>query len=218
MPRRLSPVLLFVFFALLSPPTHADPKERYQWESAGSEGQIALFTSEVPDHEFEAVKGVLTLPFPAAPLYLALYDFQHYPQWYYHCDEVQVLGGPTSHAPIPVLPDGRFGEIRPGGPWTLYFRQRTPPLDDRWAILQCSYRAGPGNTLLVEFQSDGHYAFNAPEGLVRMRLRGQWLLRPVNATHTQVAPGFLVNPVLRDTVRETLAGLGRAAGVHLHAH
>lgn len=168
------------------------------------------------------MQGVVTLPFGGEALYMTLYDFERYPSWYFDCADVRVLEAPATHPPIPALADGRFGSIAPGGPWTLFFRQRTPPLDDRWAILRCTYRAGTGGTLLVEFKSVEPHPYPAPKGLVRMQLNGSWILRLMDARHTEVtfqltvdprtsAPAFIVNRRLRETVFETLRGLRNAA-------
>jgi Polyketide cyclase / dehydrase and lipid transport len=193
------------------------------WAYYTTRDGIALYTSDVPDHPYPAVKGSLVLPTGAEPIYLALYDFGHYPRWYHHCAEVRILSAPATQPSIPLLTDGRFGPIPAGGPWELFFRQRTPPLDDRWAVLRCTYRQGPRHSLLVEFASVEPHPFKPPPGLTRMHLHGYWLVEPIDREHTRVtfelavdphtgAPGWLVNPVLRDTVRETLLNLGHVVG------
>jgi Polyketide cyclase / dehydrase and lipid transport len=202
---------------------HAQSDAALPWAYYTTRDGIALYTSDVPDHPYPAVKGSLVLPSGAEPIYMALYDFDHYPRWYHHCAEVRTLSAPSTQPSITLLEDGRFGSISAGGTWELFFRQRTPPLDDRWAVLRCTYRQGPRHSLLVEFASVEPHPFKPPPDVTRMHLHGYWLLEPVDREHTRVtfelavdphtgAPGWLVNPVLRDTVRETLLNLGHLVG------
>jgi hypothetical protein len=175
----------------------------------------------VPRHSFEAVKGTSVLNVPSRQLLSILQAFEGYTQWYYRAAEVHVLSAPKNVPEVSIAPDGSLTHVPSGGPWLLSFRQRTPPLDDRWTVLHCAFRAGPQGSLLVEFRSVKHEK-TAPEGTVPMDLRGYWQLKPLSATRTEVTfmldvdpqtsvPAFLVDPQLRDVVVETLRGLLRRA-------
>jgi ribosome-associated toxin RatA of RatAB toxin-antitoxin module len=194
--------------------------ERYHWEHDETQAGVSVYTSAVPDHAYDAIKATTTFALPVQALFGVLRDFERYPRWYHRCAQVRVLREPAATASLPVREDGQLGEFARTGPWLLFFQQHTPPLDDRWAVLRCEYRPGPDHSLWVEFHALEQYAFDAPESAVRMSLRGYWQLQPLAPARTRVtfmldvdprtsAPAFLVDPVLRETVVQTLRDLQR---------
>ena len=215
---------VFALFATNSSAQGVQPgsTERYHWQHDETEAGIAVYTSAVPDHSFDAVKATATFALPLQALLDVLRDFEHYPRWYERCARVRVLREPAVMTPLPIREDGQLGELARTGPWLLFFQQHTPPLDDRWAVLRSEYRPGPDNSLWIEFHSLEQYAFRAPESTVRMTLRGYWQLQPLAPERTRVtfmldvdprtsAPDFMVDPVLRATVLQTLRDLQREA-------
>jgi hypothetical protein len=203
----------------------ADGPGRYRWEADDDAHGLHVFTSEVTEHGYDAVKVMGTLPLALAPLLAALQDFPAYPRWYHHAAAVRELSHPSTPPSLQVLPDGRIGALQSSGPWLLLFVQHTPPLTDRWAILQCVMRPGPQGSVRFEFHSQPTHPELAPRDAVRMQLRGFWQLTPLDRARTAVtfvldvdpntgAPAFLVDPVVRETAVETLRGLQRVAARH----
>lgn len=217
----LAIALACVMAALPPAPVIADDFS-YSWQDGDSEAGVRLYTSEVQRHGYDVVKGTAAVPFPARHLLDILQAFERYTQWYYRAADVRVLSAPEKVPEVSVAADGAFTDIPSGGPWLLYFRQRTPPLADRWTILRCGFRRGPGGSLRVDFHTQRARGFRAPKDAVHMQLHGYWQLKPLGTARTLVTfmidadpdtsvPAFLVDPELRAIVVETLGGLQRQA-------
>jgi len=198
------------------------PAARYHWENDAVEGGMRVFTSEVKDHGYDAVKVVSTLPLAVQPLLDALQNFSDYPRWYHNAAAVSELSRPSTPPEVHVLPDGKLQPVRNNGAWLLLFVQHTPPLSDRWAVLRCAMLPGPQGSVRFEFQSQPTRPELAPKGAERMQLRGFWQLTPLDRARTTVAfvldvdpntsaPAFLVDPIVRETAVKTLRGLQRVA-------
>ena len=203
-----------------SPGIRAEDVPRYRWEADDEAHGLRVFTSEVAEHGYDAMKITATLPVPVLPLLEALQDFSAYPSWYHHAAAVSELSRPPSPPAVRVQSDGRLEQVGPAGPWLLLFVQHTPPIADRWAVLRCFMRPGPQGSVRFAFHSEASHPELAPQGAVRMRLHGFWQLTPVDRAHTAVTfvldvdpntgtPAFLVDPVLRETAIETVRGLQR---------
>lgn len=220
--RRLCSALLpLTVLAAALPRTVTAQSHGYSWSFAGTDGGVRVAQSSVTRHKFDAIKASVIARSPVARLFTILQDFEQYTAWYYRVADVRVLRRPETALRLTVNRDGRISHA-PGAPWVLYFRQRTPPLEDRWTVLQCELRAGPGGSLRIAFRSAPGYPYRAPQDATRMSLRGYWQLRPLGDARTEVtfmvdvdpntsAPAFLVDPQIRDAVVETLRALQRRA-------
>jgi hypothetical protein len=133
-----------------------------------------------------------------------------------------VLERPPATLPIRLAPDGKFLASGKAESYTLFFLQDVPVVADRWAVIRNKIRFGNDGSLVIEFRSLDQYRYQAPEGTERMRVFGYWILRPLSPTRTRVSfmldidpvlsvPAFLVNPILRDVAKDTVAGLRKMA-------
>jgi len=197
----------------------------YSWRTDGTEEGVRVAISEVERHNYDVIKGTVTLPFAVRPLLDVLQAFERYTRWYYNAAEVRVLSAPRTVPEIAVDADGALSHVPASGPWILLFRQHTPPLSDRWTILRCHFDKGPGGSVRATFHSQPPHigAGHKPAGdAVYMQLHGYWELRPLGPARTLVTfvidadpdtsvPTFLVDPELRAIVVKTLAGLKRQA-------
>jgi|GEM_PF-4404241 len=206
--------------ATLSAATAVADGSRYAWTAAETRDHIQVFTSEVASHSYDAVRAKAVITAPAARVIAMLQQFERYSSWYHRVSEVRIVRQPKAMPEIGIGSDGSLLHVPDTGPWILFLRQHTPPLDDRWALLRCGLRAGPRGTLLIEFNSLQR-AFAEPKDAVRMDLRGYWELRSIGPSHTEVTfmldvdpntvvPALFVDAELRDVVVITLQNLRKS--------
>lgn len=219
MRRLLRPRLLVLLAAIAGcPSSFAQSTELYTWEREASQYGLSLYTSNAPGHSYDALRLVTTLDVPLSQVFAKLQDFEHYPSWYYNCRRVQLLQSPADVGRTAFKDDGS-PEALPAGHYKLLLVQRTPPLEDRWAIVRASMTIS-GSSAVIEFQSlEGAAPGVQPDG-VRMRLRGSWKLSPLTQNRTRVAlvidadpnvslPAFVVDPQLQTVAVEIMQGLQR---------
>jgi hypothetical protein len=198
----------------------AQSRSRYNWEAEDSQYGFAVYSSTVPDHDYDVTKVVAVLDVPVLTLVHALQDFANYPRWYYQCIGAQVLERPKASQHLHVSDNGQIDALSDPQSFTLFILHRPGALDDRWAIIRTEARLSTKHELVIEFQSLDNYAYHAPAESVRMRIRGAWTLFPIGPHRTRVSfildsdpntstPTFLVDPKLAEIAIETMRGLQR---------
>jgi hypothetical protein len=200
------------------PSIFAQSTELYTWEREDSQHGLSVYTSDVPEHSYDALRLVTALDVPLRHVFARLEDFEHYPSWYYSCRRVQVLQRPADVERTAFKDDGSPAAL-PKGHYTVLLVQHAPPLEDRWAIVRASMTIS-GRSVVIEFQSlEGAEPRVPPDG-VRMRVRGTWKLTPLTESRTRVAlvidvdpnvslPAFVVDPQLQTVAVEIMRGLQR---------
>jgi ribosome-associated toxin RatA of RatAB toxin-antitoxin module len=198
--------------------SYAQSTERYTWEREDSQYGFSIYTSEAPDHGYDALRLIATLDVPLSRVFAKLQDFEGYPSWYYNCRRVQVLQRPADMARVVFKDDGSPSAL-PEGRYALLLVQRAPPLEDRWAIVRATTTIA-GRSVVIEFQSLDAAAPQAPAQGVPMRLRGTWKLTPLTRNRTRVAlvidvdpnvslPAFVIDPQLEIVAVKIMQGLQR---------
>jgi ribosome-associated toxin RatA of RatAB toxin-antitoxin module len=214
--RSLSLALLSALVSVTN--VSAQSAEPYVWERGDSQHGFSIYTSDAPDHNYDALRLIATLDAPLQRVFAKLQDFEGYPSWYYNCRRVQVLQRPHDGGNLVFRDDGSPSAV-PGGRYAVLLVQRAPPLEDRWAIVRATTTLA-GKSVVIEFQSLDAAAPQAPAEGVRMRLRGTWKLTPVTRSRTRVAlvidvdpnvslPAFVIDPQLEAVAVEIMQGLQR---------
>lgn len=173
----------------------------FDWQPAGDENGVVVYTAKVPGSNFPAFKAVTIMHAEIQDILVTLADHAAYPQWYHRCSEAQMI------------------EPYVNGQAVVRIRVKTPfPLADRDTVNQVTVRFQDGNAHII--------LTSVPErvplvkGLVRMtKASGSWALEAIDegtrVTHIYHAdpetrvPGWMMNRYVVDGPIKTLANLRR---------
>jgi hypothetical protein len=136
----------------------------YRWQHEAESGGVTLFTSDAPDHDFDALRAVSLVPARPETLVAVLRDIEDFPQWYASCGATRVLQRPAALAEVRLRADGKFGPLSAPESYVLFFLQKTPVIANRWAIIRNTLRVRADGTLSIAFSSLERYPYTPPAG------------------------------------------------------
>lgn len=191
--------VLVVFLLLLYQPAQTAESD---WTLALNKNGVAVYTKPVEDSVFDEFKGIVVINAHIDVLEMVLRDIPSFPLWMSGCKASPIIE-----------------EIDKNN-YIFYFVQDLPwPLADRDTAMRAKASFDRQNGYYtVFFHSINDHRVPVKDGLIRMNMKGGFILRHIDQHHTQVTffikaypggsiPGIIANIFSREIPYETLLAM-----------